>query len=59
MILEPRYSNSLLGRWQKIEVLEKRLYAHVLHKDPALESLYAAYEKKVHGRCYRYLLVIY
>jgi ATP-dependent RNA helicase DOB1 len=31
---------------QKIELLEKRLYSHALHKDARLEGLYAQYAAK-------------
>lgn len=32
---------------KKIEVLEKKMYNHPLHKDPDLNVLYSSYEKKV------------
>ncbi len=32
--------------FQKIEAFENRLFTHPLHKDPKLQELYTAYEKK-------------
>ncbi|KAK9752493.1 DEAD/DEAH box helicase [Popillia japonica] len=32
---------------KKIEILEKKMYSHPLHKDPNLNTLYSTYEKKV------------